>query len=318
MQTSRRAFLVGLGAASTMALAHPQPKPPPSGPRFYVAALTPVGRDGSLDESLARDLLAYFSNNGVDGVLVLGTTGEFSSFSVRERKQILETMARYRGDLELICNVTTPNLPETMELLEHAAGTGADKALVLPPYYFKNPGIDGLEAFFAPLLEAASIPVLLYHIPSYSGVPITMELVERLSRYDSLFGIKDSSGDLEGLLSFIRKFPKLKVLTGSNRLLSQALQAGGGGAITGNGNLIPGETADLFNAFRAGSNLEEAQRKLNEATAGMPWRIPEMKFALGELGLRESFPRPPFTELTPEEKAALKARIAEYKAWKKS
>lgn len=311
--------MAGLGAAATLGMSRPQPGPLPSpGPRFFVAALTPVGSDGSLDEALARDLLAYFSNNRVDGVLVLGTTGEFSSFSVRERKQILETMARYRGDLELICNVTTPNIPETMELLEHAAGTGADKALLLPPFYFKKPGIDGLEAFFAPLLEASSIPVLLYHIPSYSGVPITMELVERLSRYESLYGIKDSSGDLEGLLAFIRRFPKLKVLTGSNRLLSQALQAGGGGAITGNGNVIPGETADFFSAFRAGANLEEAQLKLNEATGRMPWRIPEMKFALGDLGLRESYSRPPFTELTPEEKAALKARIAEYKAWKKS
>jgi 4-hydroxy-tetrahydrodipicolinate synthase len=275
-----------------------------------VAALTPVDRKGKFDEGLARDLLAYFQSHGVDGVLVLGTTGEFSSFSVAERKRILEVMLQHRGNLDVMCHVTTPNLPETLELLDHAARAGADKALVLPPYYYKNPTVEGLEAFFVPVLEKARIPVLLYHIPATSGVPITPELVRRLSRYEKLYGIKDSSGNQQGLLDFIREFTRLRILTGSPRLITIAIQNGGGGAITGNGNVIPAETAAIFRDHRAGKDLAAAQARLDAAARVFPGDIPKMKFALGELGLRETFCRPPFTELRNEEKAELKSRIA--------
>jgi 4-hydroxy-tetrahydrodipicolinate synthase len=304
-----------MGAVTAAALARPVTEPATgSGPRFHVAAITPVDRAGRFDESLARDLMAFFRKHGVDGVVVLGTTGEFSSFSVSERKKILEVMIKSRGNLEIICHITTPNLPETLELLDHAAGAGADKVLVLPPFYFKNPSLQGLEAFFTPVLEKARVPVLLYHIPGTSGVPIGHDLVRSLSRFERLYGIKDSSGNTEGLLAYIKAFPNLKILTGSGRLISLALQNGGGGAITGNGNVIPGETAALFREYRAGNELTAAQTRLNEVSRVMPWDIAEMKFALGELGLRESYCRPPFVELNAEKKAELKVRINQYKS----
>jgi 4-hydroxy-tetrahydrodipicolinate synthase len=311
MQATRRTFLSSLGAVTVAhAAGWAATKPARSGPQFYVAALTPVDRKGRFEEGLARDLLAYLQNHGVDGVLVLGTTGEFSSFSVAERKKILEVMVQHHGNLDVMCQVGTPNLPETLELLDHAARTGADKALVLPPYYYKNPSVEGLEAFYAPVLEKARIPVLLYHIPATSGVPITPELVRRLSRYEKLYGIKDSSGNQQGLLDSIREFTKLKILTGSPRLISMALQSGGGGAITGNGNVIPAETAAVFREYRAGNDLAAAQARLDAAAKVFPSDIPKMKFALGELGLRETYCRPPFTELKTEEKAELQSRIA--------
>jgi 4-hydroxy-tetrahydrodipicolinate synthase len=283
------------------------------GPRFYVATVTPLDRSGQFDEALVRDLFAFFRKNRVDGVVVMGTTGEFASFSVSERKKILEAMIKNRGNLEIICHVATPNLPETLELLDHAAGAGADKALVLPPFYFKKPSVEGLMAFFNPVLEKARIPVLLYHIPGTSGVPITLDLVRNLSKHEKLYGIKDSSGSAEGLLAFIKEFPKLKTLTGSGRLISTALQNGGGGAITGNGNVIPGEMSAIFEDFRAGKDLTAAQTRLNEVSKIMPGDMPDMKFALGELGLRESYCRPPFVELGAEQKADLRTRIAQYK-----
>jgi len=314
MQSSRRTFLCSLTtAAAAAALSRPAPAAPAPGPRFYVASVTPLDRSGRFDEALARDLFAFFRKNRVDGVVVMGTTGEFASFSVSERKKILETMVKNRGNLEIICQVATPNLPETLELLDHAAGAGADKALVLPPFYFKKPSVEGLTAFFTPVLEKAQIPVLLYHIPGTSGVPISLDLVRNLSKYEKLHGIKDSSGSAEGLLAFIKEFPKLKTLTGSGRLISMALQNGGGGAITGNGNVIPGETSALFEDFRAGKDLTAAQTRLNEVSKIMPWDMPDMKFALGELGLRESYCRPPFVELSAEKKADLRSRIAQYK-----
>lgn len=320
MAPSRRAFLLGLGAtaASLLSPGRSARAATLQDPSLYVASLTPLNRDGSFDEGLARDLLTFFQAKGVDGILVLGSTGEFSSFSVRERRLILEKMVQWRGGMEIICNASTPNIPETLSLLKHAAETGADKALLLPPFYFKKPSREGLESFFTPLLEASPLPVMLYHIPGTSGVPITIELVKRLARCEQLYGIKDSSGDEKGLMTFIREFPRLKILTGSGRLLSKALEAGGAGAITGNSNLIPEETVAVFKAFRSNSGLAKAQRELDQATRMMPWRIPEMKFALGEIGLRETFSRPPFNELTPEEKRVIKSKASEYLKWRQS
>ncbi len=316
MESSRRTFLCSLTTAATAtALCRPASTAAAAGPgpRCYVASITPLDRSGRFDEGLAIDLLAFFRKNRIDGVVVMGTTGEFASFSVGERKKILEAMVKNRGNLEILCHVATPNLPETLELLDHAAGAGADKALVLPPFYFKKPSMEGLLAFFNPVLEKARIPVLLYHIPGTSGVPITLDLVRNLSKREKLYGIKDSSGSAEGLLAFIKEFPNLKTFTGSGRQISMALQNGGGGAITGNGNVIPGEMSAIFEDFRAGKDLTAAQSRLNEVSKIMPWDMPDMKFALGELGLRESYCRPPFVELSTEQKADLRARIAQYK-----
>jgi 4-hydroxy-tetrahydrodipicolinate synthase len=287
----------------------------PAGPRFFVATLTPLDRNGNFDQALSRDLLAFLRERGVDGALVLGTTGEFSSFSLRERKKILEASLRDKGSLEVMVHVGTPNLPETLDLLDHAASAGADSALVLPPFYYKNPSVDGLARFFSRVLEAAKIPVLLYQIPQVSGVEIRHELLARLSQYDKLYGIKDSSGRAEGLTAYIREFPKLKIFTGSHRLIQMALQQGGAGAITGNGNVFPRETAAVFQEFRKAGDVAAAQARLNEVLGvlGGYDGIPAMKFALGEMGLRESYCRPPFAELAPEKKAELKAKLARMK-----
>jgi 4-hydroxy-tetrahydrodipicolinate synthase len=284
---------------------------PPKGPRFFVAAVTPVDRGGRLDEPLARDLLAFLRERGADGVVVLGTTGEFSSFSVTERKRILEVYARAKGSLEVICQVGTPNLPETLELLGHAGGAGVDAVLVVPPFYIKNPPLEGLVRYYSPVLDTARVPVLLYHIPGTSAVPITPELLQRLGSHERLYGLKDSSGNAEGTTAFIRDFPKLKIFTGSPRHIAAMLKLGGAGAITASGNIFARETAAVFRAFREGQDPSGAQAQLDRAGDLMKGlaAVPAMKIALGQMGLRESYCRPPLVEPGPEARAELKGRI---------
>lgn len=161
MQTTRRAFLGELGVvAATAAMPRAAQAAAVTGPRFFVAAITPLDRKGDFDAALSRDLLGYFRERGVDGVLVMGTTGEFSSFSVGERKKILEAFLRDKGRLEVMCQVGTPNVPETLELLEHATAAGADSALVLPPFFFKRPDLEGVTRFFSQILEKGENPYL--------------------------------------------------------------------------------------------------------------------------------------------------------------
>jgi 4-hydroxy-tetrahydrodipicolinate synthase len=319
MNVTRRVFVAGAAAvapAAAPAVAGPSKTRSAPVPRFLVPAVTPVDRAGNFDEPLWRDMLAFFRDKGADGILVLGTTGEFASFSVKERQKILEATVKYKGSLEIVAHVGTTNLPETMELMLHAGKVGADSVLIVPPFYFKNLPLEGLTKYYSALLDAARIPVLLYHIPGISGIPISEDLVSALSQYDMLYGIKDSSGSQDSLLAFIKKFPKLRVFTGIPNLIELVIRSGGGGAISGAGNVLPGETAAVFREARSGKDFTDSLAKLNQATSLLRGGdVGSTKFILGELGLRESYCRPPFaTELTAERKAALREQVRKYRA----
>ena len=314
MVLTRRVFVTGMGATAALLQRRALDGEPGASARFFVAALTPMDASGRFDPGLSRDLLAMLQAKGADGVVVLGSTGEFSAFSAAERRRILEAMMKGKGSLDVFCHVGCSNLPDTLELLAHAEDTGVEAALVIPPFYYKNPKVDGLERYYTSVLNAARVPVLLYHIPATSGVPITHELVRRLTGHERLYGLKDSSGEREGLLAFIKEFPKLKVFTGSPRLIATALQSSGAGAITGNGNVVTARTAAVFRAFRAGTDLGAAQERLNEASQVSGGDLPSMKFLLGEMGLRASHCRPPFAQLTAAEHSELKIRAAKLKS----
>src|SRR5262249_47816038 len=159
MQTTRRTFLGSVGAAAALGVAGgmkiPEVTAAPTGAArvpapsnekvlFWVAASTPCGKDLKFDEELYKDLLAYLKANGADGVVVLGTTGEFPSFSVAERRKIAETAFKHRNGLNIIVSPGTANFPETLELSKHAEDNGADGLLVVPPFYYKHPRPDGL------------------------------------------------------------------------------------------------------------------------------------------------------------------------------
>jgi len=306
---SRREFM-GLLASAPALSADPQ-RQNPLGPRFFVAAVTPVDPAGRLDEGLVPDLLAWLRERGADGVLVMGSNGEFSSFSVQERKRALEVYLRARNGLDVFCQIGTPNLPETLDLMAHAAGAGVEAVLVLPPFYYKNPPLEGLVRYYTRVLEAARIPVLLYHIPGSSGVPITPELLHKLEGHPRLYGLKDSSGDAEGTLRFIREFPRLRILTGSPRHIAVMLSNGAAGAITGNGNILARETAAVFRAFRQGHGVEVAQARLDSVLDQLRGfeGIPAMKFAHGLMGLRQSYCRPPFVEFDDRRKTEFRLRL---------
>ena len=313
MKMSRRVFVAGVAATAAATPSKTRSAPVP---RFLIPTVTPVDRAGNFDAPLWRDMLSFYNDKGADGALVLGTTGEFSSFSVKERQNILEATVKNKGNLEVVAHVGTTNLPETMELMLHAAKVGADSVLIVPPFYIKKVPLEGLVRYYSALLEAARVPVFLYHSPAASGIPITEELVTALSHYDMLYGIKDSSGSQEGLLAFIKKFPKLMVFTGIPNLIELVIRSGGGGAISGAGNVFPAETAAVFRAARAGQDFTAPLAKLNQVTGLLTGGdTGSLKFMLGELGLRESFCRPPLaTELTAERKAALRQVVAKYRA----
>lgn len=284
---------------------------------FWTAVSTPCDKNLNFDPELYKDLLAYLKANGADGVVVLGTTGEFPSFSVAERRKVAETALKNRNGLNIIVGPGTSNFPETLELCKHAQDNGADGLLVVPPFYYKHVRLEGLVRYYSMLFEQVSIPINLYHIPFASGVPISLELLHSLEKYPNLAGIKDSVSDEEEYHRFVAEFPQLNMRTGTDTNLRYALDHGMG-AILAEGNVFTRQIADVFAAKRAGKDISAPIDKLNAAVKLLrPCGVDEygpMKYALSvQMGARQFYQRPPNSDVTREQMAQIKERLDQIK-----
>ncbi|HYK49171.1 MAG TPA: dihydrodipicolinate synthase family protein [Terriglobales bacterium] len=329
MPTSRRTFMGGLGATAALGIVVKGTVVEAKGGMpsttqdstnrclFWVAALTPCDKNLKFDEGVYADMMAYFKATGVDGVVVLGTTGEYPSFSVTERKKVAETAFRHRNGLNIIVSPGTSNFPETIELSQHAATNGADGLLIIPPFYYKHPPLEGLTKYFSLIFEQVTIPINLYHIPDTSGVPISIELLRSLEKYPNLAGIKDSDDSVPDYERFVREFPKLNMRTGTVTNLKAALE-NGMGAILMEGNLFTRQIATVFAAKRAGKSLDgplatlDAAIKLLEPAGG--YQFGAMKYALSlQMGTRQTYQRPPHADVTDDQKARMKVALEKMK-----
>lgn len=198
-----------------------------------------------------------------------------------------------------------------MELSEYAHQKGAQGLLLLPPFYFKEVSTEGLLAFFCPLFQRVSLPMILYNIPQLSGVEIQDPLIEGLSSFQNLYGIKDTSGQLQKTLHYLTRFPTLKVYCGADWLIGPALSLGAAGAISALANAFPEQVVALFEAHEKGNDPCPEQVTL-EALWNIVKAYPlqsALKFLLHLKGLKETFVRPPLRELTSEEKKALEKQV---------
>jgi 4-hydroxy-tetrahydrodipicolinate synthase len=284
---------------------------------FWVAVSTPCDKNLNFDPELYKDLLAYLKSQGADGVVVLGTTGEFPSFSFAERKRIAETAFKNRSGLNIIVSSGTSNFPETIELSKHAEDNGADGLLIVPPFYYKRVATEPLTKYYSMIFDKVKIPINLYHIPFASGVPISHELLHSLEHYPNLAGIKDSVSDPEVYHRFVAEFPKLNMRTGTDENLKYALDHGMG-AILAEGNNFTKLIADVFAAKRAGKEIDAPLAKLNTALkllrAGGVDEYGPMKYCLSlQMNTRQFYQRPPNSDVTEEQKAKIKSALEEIK-----
>jgi 4-hydroxy-tetrahydrodipicolinate synthase len=332
MQTTRRTFLGSVGAAAALGVTSgvkiPEVTGAPAGAAdvsaapnervlFWVAASTPCDKSLKFDEELYKDLLAFLKSNGADGIVVLGTTGEFPSFSVDERKKIAEVAFKHRNGLNIIVSPGTTNFPETLELCKHAEDNGADGLLIVPPFYYKHPRLDGLTRYFSMLFEQIKIPINLYHIPFATGVPISHELLHAMEKYPTLAGIKDSVSDPEVYQKFVAEFPKLNMRTGTSENLKYALDHGMG-AILAEGNNFTKLIANIFAAKRAGKDINQPIAKFEAAMKllreGGVDEYGPMKYALSlQMGTRQFYQRPPNSDVTEEQKSKIKLALDQIK-----
>jgi 4-hydroxy-tetrahydrodipicolinate synthase len=299
--------------------------PPPDAIKgVFTAALTFVDQDFAPDVEACITHCRWLLDNGCDGIGLLGTTGEAASFSVTQRRGLLDAVLEAGIPKErIIVGTGAAALADAVELTGHAAGAQVAGCLVVPPFYFKGLTDDGVYASFATLIEQTgqdNFNLFLYHFPQMSAVPIPHEVIARLlADFPGIVaGLKDSSGDLDNMLALIQKFPVLRIFSGTERYLLPVLEAGGAGCITAGGNVTSAEIGKLYCHWRehgAGPEAEALQDRvidLRQRLEGFPM-VAAMKSLLARHRGVPSLARtaPPLCPLDPADAQAFAERMEE-------
>lgn len=239
----------------------------------YAAAVTPLKNDSSLDLESVPALLRFFASRGCHGALFFGTTGEGPSFSPSERETLLRSVRAYRNvvpGFRLLAGTGTPSLSETIELTKLAFDLGYDAVVVLPPYYFRKAGDDGLFNWFSEVIRKA-VPsdryLLGYHFPNVAGIGFSIELLARLKdAFPTQFaGIKDSSHNPTLASTLGQRFGSdFVALTGTDSYLQLAMQNKAAGCITAPANLISPDLREVWDSMSEGKDASEAQTRVTK------------------------------------------------------
>jgi 4-hydroxy-tetrahydrodipicolinate synthase len=223
------------------------------------AIATPIDESGAPDLKRAVKLARYLLDNGCDGLNVLGTTGEATSFSRDERKAVMSAYKAEGLPLDrLMVGTGAAAVSDAVALTRHAAELGFAGALVLPPFYYKGVPDDGLVAYIDTLVQATAakpIPIYLYHFPAMSGLPWHVTLIKRLleSFPSRIVGLKDSSGDMAFARSAAAIAPAFAVFPSTEAALLEARGGAFAGCISATANLNADLCARAWHAGDAGA-----------------------------------------------------------------
>ena len=283
--------------------------------------VTPFYRDEKqeINYDATKKLVDYVIDNGVSGIFVLGSNGEFHVIRQQEKiefaKRVVE-MVDHR--VPVFAGPGACSTQETIETAKAMEAAGVDALSVISPY-FVQPIDEELYEHFKAVAESVKIPIILYNIPRLTGVNINSTVFERLTVLDNVAGIKDSSRNIENLQSYIDVAKKkgLAVLVGSDGIIAQGYRMGATGAIAGMSNVIPKLITDMFKALveKRDEEADKLQEEVNvirdvNRLATMP---SVLKRAL-ELGnIAEAGPaRKPVFETTPELDEKIKEMLKHY------
>lgn len=279
-----------------------------------ISALPTPFRKGAVDMAAFDFLIRWQLDQGIDGVVVCGTTGEAPTLTLDERLSVLRRSVEIvAGQVPVIAGTGTNSTEETITATLAAAACGVDAALVVTPYYNK-PGQEGLYRHFAAVAQATTIPVILYNVPSRTGVDLLPDTVRRLAAFPAIIGIKDATGDLDRPERTAKLAgPHFLQFSGQDATALAFNTICGAGTISVAANVAPGLCAEMHRACREGDLLSARtiQRRLEPLIAALECEtnpIP-VKYALHRLlGLNPEV-RLPLTPARSETETAVEQAI---------
>ena len=281
------------------------------------ALATPFADSGAIDYPALLRLLDFQLENGTDAVVVCGTTGEAAAMGYEERRQIIEAVVRHvDGRVPVIAGTGSNNTENAISLSRDAVLAGADALLVVTPYYNKATR-KGLIRHYTAIADAAERPVILYHVPSRTGVKCTAETYAALAKHPNIVGVKEAGGDLALVQKARELCPEdFAIWSGNDDETAPMMLLGGRGVISVAANIMPREMHELASACLAGDFVSagKMQLRLRKLCEALFWEVNPIpvKTALAMMGrCREVF-RLPMCEMEPENREKLKAVLAEY------
>nr|WP_277895484.1 4-hydroxy-tetrahydrodipicolinate synthase [Enterococcus lactis] len=276
-----------------------------------VALITPMNEEGSVDYAGLEKLIQFHLDEQTDGLLVLGTTGESSTLTQSEEEKILQlTVKKVAGRVPVIAGAGTNNTKETIEKAKHFASLGADALLVITPYYNKTSDA-GLAAHFTAIAEASPIPLILYNVPSRTGMSIPIHVLVDLAEHPNIIGLKEASGDMAYVMDAAARLisEKFSLYSGNDDLILPVMSVGGSGVISVWANIQPKIVHELVKDMMDGRWQQAKEKQLNaleliHALFSETNPIP-VKAAMSLLNLPSGPLRLPLVSLSEEKKKQL-------------
>ena len=226
---------------------------------------TPLTNQGRIDQDATRKLVDFHIESGIDGILPLGTSGEFALFTRDERSSLVWTVVdQANGRAPVVAGVSDPSIENVLQLSADAKNAGADAVIATPPYYFTTTD-QGHYDYFKKISENIDLPLMIYNIPEWTHSFVTPETVQRLADEKLVVGMKYTEYNFLNLLRFLKASQsKISIFTGSDALAYSNLEFGGSGGILGSANLAPAIASKIFDYYKKGDlkTARESQEKL--------------------------------------------------------
>jgi 4-hydroxy-tetrahydrodipicolinate synthase len=226
---------------------------------------TPLTKSGKVDKDATRRLIDFHIGAGIDGLLPLGTSGEFALLSRDERKALVSTVVEEaNGSVPVVAGVSDPSIENVVQLSLDSKEAGADAVIATPPYYFTTTD-EGHYHHFKTISEAIDLPLMIYNIPEWTHSFVSPETVQRLAEEKLVVGMKYTEYNFLNLLRFLKTSgSKIAIFAGSDAMAYSNLEFGGSGAIIGSANVAPKVASEIFDDYKKGDleGAREAQERL--------------------------------------------------------
>ena len=285
---------------------------------IYVPVITTFNDDESIDFASYKKVIDFVIENGVHGLLIGGTTGEYHVMSAEERKSLIKAACEYAaGRVPVMAGVGCFTAKETIELANYAAECGAEYGLVLPPYYHHTTD-QGIVDFYKEIAANSKVGIVIYNYPGATNVQMPPEMIYELSQEENIVSVKESAdfGHLCQVVTLTKDVDNFTVFTGEEHFILPTFAIGGQGAFGILINLLPKEIVNLYELAVEKSDLKAA-RELNSKISGIyglmevegnPYPGP-VKAGMDMIGIKGGIVRKPLTQPTEDLKAKMKEQL---------
>lgn len=289
--------------------------------RGAITALVTPFRDGELDIEALKKHIQWQIEQGIDGLLACGTTGETPALTEEEQDTVISTTVEIASPTDrkvpVLAGAGTNSTEKTIKRVNQVKELGADAALVVTPYYNK-PSQEGLYRHYAEICEQTDLPIVIYNVPSRTGGNILPATVQRIAdKYDKIVAVKEASGNLDQSTDIVRRCgEKLAVLSGDDSLTLPILAVGGKGVVSVVSNVAPYDTANMVRFFEQG-DFEAAltiHQKLFPLVKALfiETNPGPVKAATGLMGINSGEVRLPLAPVSEENLAKLRKTMLAY------